>query len=55
MQVSFVALAARLQVLVRQGARARPVVLTAGKLAVDPIDRRVTRGDEQIKVTGIAG
>jgi two-component system OmpR family response regulator len=48
---SFVILVARLRALVRRGAPARPVVLTAGDLAVDPARRRVSRGGQQIKVT----
>lgn len=48
---SFVVLTARLRALVRRGAPARPVVLTAGDLTVDPARRSVARGDQQIKVT----
>lgn len=48
---SFVVLIARLRALVRRGAPARPVVLTAGDLTVDPARRSVARGDQQIKVT----
>jgi DNA-binding response OmpR family regulator len=48
---SFVILVARLRALVRRGAPARPVVLTAGDLAVDSARRRVSRGGQQIKVT----
>jgi two-component system OmpR family response regulator len=48
---SFVVLVARLRALVRRGAPERPVVLTAGDLAVDPARRRVTRGGQPIKVT----
>jgi DNA-binding response OmpR family regulator len=48
---SMVVLVARLRALVRRGAPARPVVLTAGDLTVDPARRRVSRGDTQIKVT----
>lgn len=48
---SFLVLVARLRALVRRGAPARPVVLVAGDLSVDPARRRVTRGTVQIKVT----
>ncbi|MEV4813899.1 response regulator transcription factor [Micromonospora avicenniae] len=48
---SFLVLVARLRALVRRGAPARPVVLVAGDLSVDPARRRVTRGSVQIKVT----
>jgi DNA-binding response OmpR family regulator len=48
---SFVVLIARLRALVRRGAPARPAVLAAGDLTVDPARRRVARGGQQIKVT----
>ncbi|WP_433363385.1 response regulator transcription factor [Actinoplanes sp. CA-142083] len=48
---SFVVLIARLRALVRRGAPARPVVLTAGDLSLSPGERRVRRGDEPIEVT----
>ncbi len=48
---SFVVLIARLRALVRRGAPARPVVLRAGDLALDPMRRRVTRGEVPIDLT----
>ncbi|GIF47286.1 two-component system OmpR family response regulator [Asanoa ferruginea] len=48
---SFVVLVARLRALTRRGAPARPTVLTAGDLSVDPARRRVTRGNDEITVT----
>ncbi|GAA1868557.1 response regulator transcription factor [Asanoa iriomotensis] len=48
---SFVVLVARLRALARRGAPARPTVLSAGDLSVDPARRRVTRGDDEISVT----
>lgn len=48
---SFVVLVARLRALVRRGAPARPVVLTAGALALDPARRRVTRDGVEISLT----
>jgi DNA-binding response OmpR family regulator len=48
---SFVVLLARLRALTRRGVRARPSVLTAGDLAVDPARRRVSRGGQEIVVT----
>jgi DNA-binding response OmpR family regulator len=48
---SFVVLVARLRALVRRGAPARPVVLVAGDLIVDPARRRVARGGAEVKVT----
>jgi two-component system OmpR family response regulator len=48
---SFVVLVARLRALTRRGAPARPTVLTAGDLSVDPARRRVTRGNDEIAVT----
>ena len=45
---SFVVLVARLRALVRRGAPARPVVLTAGDLAVDPARRQVIRGGQPV-------
>jgi two-component system, OmpR family, response regulator len=48
---SFVVLVARLRALIRRGAPARPVVLSAGDLHLDPARRRVSRGDEEITVT----
>ncbi|MFJ8580390.1 response regulator transcription factor [Micromonospora sp. NPDC093277] len=48
---SFVVLVARLRALVRRGAPARPVVMTAGDLAVDPARRLVTRAGQPVRVT----
>jgi two-component system OmpR family response regulator len=48
---SFVVLVARLRALIRRGAPERPVVLTAGDLALDPAERRVTRAGEQVALT----
>ncbi|RZL82030.1 MAG: response regulator transcription factor [Rhodococcus sp. (in: high G+C Gram-positive bacteria)] len=48
---SFVVLVARLRALVRRGAPARPVLLTAGDLSLDPVRRRVMRGHEELALT----
>jgi two-component system OmpR family response regulator len=48
---SFVVLIARIRALVRRGCPARPAVLRAGDLSVDPARRRVTRADQEIAVT----
>ncbi|MEU3458141.1 response regulator transcription factor [Micromonospora sp. NPDC006766] len=48
---SFVVLVARLRALVRRGAPARPVVMTAGDLSVDPARRLVTRGGQPVQLT----
>lgn len=48
---SFVVLVARLRALLRRGAPARPTVLTAGTLSLDPARRRVTRGDTVLELT----
>lgn len=48
---SFVVLVARLRALLRRGAPARPTVLTAGTLSLDPARRRVTRGDTVLTLT----
>ncbi|GAA3282480.1 MULTISPECIES: response regulator transcription factor [Dactylosporangium] len=48
---SFVVLVARLRALIRRGAPQRPVVLSAGDLRLDPVQRRVTRGTDEISVT----
>ena len=48
---SFVVLVARLRALIRRGAPERPVVLTAGDLALDPGERRLTRGGKTVAVT----
>lgn len=48
---SFVVLFARLRALVRRGAPARPTVLTAGDLELDPASRRVTRAGIELTLT----
>jgi DNA-binding response OmpR family regulator len=48
---SYVVLAARLRALLRRGAAARPAVLRAGDLALDPGTRQVRRGDTEIALT----
>jgi DNA-binding response OmpR family regulator len=48
---SYVVLLARLRALLRRGAPERPVVLTAGDLALDPATRRVTRGTVEVPLT----
>ncbi|MFF0817880.1 response regulator transcription factor [Rhodococcus sp. NPDC003318] len=48
---SFVVLIARLRALVRRGAPARPVVLTAGSLTVDPTAHTATRGGAELTLT----
>ncbi|ORA12888.1 response regulator transcription factor [Mycobacterium arosiense] len=48
---SFRVLVARLRALVRRGAPARPVVLKAGSLALDPIRHTVKRGSTPIALT----
>lgn len=49
---SFSELTARLRALLRRGRPARPVVLYAGDLSLDPAARRVRRGDVDIEVSG---
>ncbi len=48
---SFVVLIARLRALQRRGAPARPVVLVAGGLTLDPARRRVHSGGVEVEVT----
>ena len=48
---SFVVLVARIRALIRRGAAARPVVLEAGDLVLDPAERLVRRGDEDVPLT----
>ncbi|MGC1208843.1 MAG: response regulator transcription factor [Ornithinimicrobium sp.] len=48
---SFIVLVARLRALIRRGAPARPVVLSAGDLHLDPARRTVDRGDTPISLT----
>jgi DNA-binding response OmpR family regulator len=42
---------ARLRALLRRQPRERPAVLVAGDLRVDPAERRVWRGDDEIELT----
>jgi DNA-binding response OmpR family regulator len=48
---SYVVLVARLRALLRRGAPPRPATLAAGDLALDPAERRVTRGDMPVELT----
>src|SRR3954467_6676148 len=48
---SFVVLIARLRALIRRGAPERPVVMTAGDLALDPSEHRVYRAGRPVAVT----
>jgi two-component system, OmpR family, response regulator len=48
---SHLVLVARLRALFRRGARARPAVLTAGDLRLDPGSRRAWRGSEPLPLT----
>jgi two-component system OmpR family response regulator len=48
---SFRELLARLRALTRRGTRARPAVLEAADLRLDPAARRVWRGEAEIKLT----
>jgi len=48
---SYVVLLARLRALVRRGAPARPAVLAAGDLSLDPASREVERAGVQIQLT----
>ncbi|WP_410637083.1 response regulator transcription factor [Amycolatopsis sp. lyj-346] len=48
---SFVVLIARLRALLRRGAPARPAVLEAGDLRLDPAARTVHRGQKRIELT----
>ncbi|MEU6380369.1 response regulator transcription factor [Streptomyces sp. NPDC046909] len=49
--VSYAVLLARLRALLRRGGQARPAVLTAGDLRLDPALRTVTRAGRDIEVT----
>lgn len=49
---SFVELSARLRALIRRGSTARPVVLEAGDLRLDPAKHRFWRGEIEIELTG---
>ena len=48
---SHIVLVARLRALLRRGAKERPVVLEAGDLRLDPVARRVFRGDTELQLT----
>jgi DNA-binding response OmpR family regulator len=48
---SYVVLLAHLRALVRRGAPARPAVLSAGDLILDPATRRCTRGECEVALT----
>ncbi|GIH03584.1 DNA-binding response regulator [Rhizocola hellebori] len=48
---SFVVLLARIRALTRRGTRARPTVLSAGDLSLDPARRKVTRAGHEIALT----
>jgi DNA-binding response OmpR family regulator len=48
---SFVVLVARLRALLRRGRPARPVVLSAGDLVVDPAAHRAARGDHDLALS----
>ena len=48
---SFVVLIARLRALLRRGAPARPAILSAGDLQLDPSARTVHRGQQRIELT----
>jgi DNA-binding response OmpR family regulator len=48
---SFLVLVARLRALIRRGAPARPTVLTAGDLALDPAARTVQRAGREVTLT----
>src|SRR6059058_4579932 len=48
---SHIVLVARLRALLRRGAKERPVVLEAGDLRLDPVARRVFRGDTELELT----
>jgi DNA-binding response OmpR family regulator len=48
---SFIVLVARLRALMRRGAPARPAVLTAGDLSLDPARHVVTRAGDELRLT----
>ncbi len=48
---SYVVLVAHLRALLRRGARARPTVLTAGDLTLDPAAHSCLRGDKEISLS----
>ncbi|MBV9006144.1 MAG: response regulator transcription factor [Solirubrobacterales bacterium] len=48
---SFDELLARIRALIRRGSPPRPTVLTVGNLRLDPAERRVWRGEEELSLT----
>jgi two-component system, OmpR family, response regulator len=48
---SYAVLVARLRALLRRGSGARPTVLEAGDLRLDPAARRAWRGDDEVDLT----
>jgi DNA-binding response OmpR family regulator len=48
---SYAVLVARLRALVRRGAQARPAVIVAGDLRMDPAARRAWRGESELDLT----
>jgi two-component system OmpR family response regulator len=48
---AFAELSARVRAIARRGTKARPSVLTAGDLALDPAERRAWRGDVEIALS----
>lgn len=48
---SFVVLVARIRALIRRGAAARPAILEAGDLVLDPAERTCRRGEEVLTLT----
>ena len=48
---SFIVLLARIRALLRRGVRARPAVLTASEVTLDPATREVTVAGEQVQLT----
>jgi DNA-binding response OmpR family regulator len=48
---SYVVLLARIRALLRRGVRARPAVLSAGDLTLDPATKEVSRGGRPIELT----
>ncbi|HEV7755567.1 MAG TPA: response regulator transcription factor, partial [Mycobacteriales bacterium] len=48
---SFAELSARVRALIRRGAVARPVLLAAGDLRLDPASRRAWRGEVELALT----
>ncbi|MGD9704165.1 MAG: response regulator transcription factor [Acidimicrobiia bacterium] len=49
--VSYVVLVAHLRALIRRASRARPTVLTAGDLRLDPARHRCWRGEVEVELT----